>query len=76
MSVRRWMGGSLAYELHSNGGIPVWRARLRRSFEDYNPLANAVLRHIATPMPEIDLSEIQNAPMTPRRQTSAVPKAG
>ena len=65
-----------AYELHSNGGIPIWRERLRRSFEDYNSLANAVLKHIAVPMPEIDLESIRSAPMAPRRAVAVVPKEG
>ena len=60
-------GRELTYELHANGGIPVWRARLRRSFTRYNELANAVLKEIAIPMPEVDLSSIPAAPVAPRR---------
>jgi 4-hydroxyphenylacetate 3-monooxygenase len=55
------------YELHSNGGIPVWRARLRRSFARYNELANAVLNEIKLAMPPVDLSSIPAAPVAPRR---------
>ena len=63
------------YELHANGGVPIWRARLRRSFGRYNELANAVLREIAIPMPAIDLGSIPDAPMAPRRTTSVTPRA-
>jgi aromatic ring hydroxylase len=60
-------GRESAFELHASGGIPAWRGRLRRSFESYNELANAVLRQLDLPMPEIDLSNIRAAPMAPRR---------
>ena len=46
------------YELHANGGIPIWRARLRRSFGRYNELANAVLKQVNVPMPAVDVSSI------------------
>jgi aromatic ring hydroxylase len=62
------------YELHSNGGIPVWRARLRQSFGRYNELANAVLREIDMPMPAVDVSSIPAAPIAPRRQIITPPK--
>ncbi|PPQ36384.1 4-hydroxyphenylacetate 3-hydroxylase N-terminal domain-containing protein [Rhodopila globiformis] len=55
------------FELHANGGIQAWRHRLRRSFEDYNALANAVTRQLNIPLPDIDLSAIRSAPMAPRR---------
>jgi len=58
------------YELHANGGMQSWRHRLRRSFDDYNTLANAVTRQLNTPMPNIDLSSIRSAPMAPRRPVS------
>jgi hypothetical protein len=61
--------------LHSNGGIPVWRARLRRSFTRYNELANAVLKEIDIAMPEIDLSSIPAAPVAPRRVVEVKPDA-
>jgi aromatic ring hydroxylase len=60
-------GRESAFELHASGGIPAWRGRLRRGFERYNELANAVLRQLDVPMPEIDLNNIRAAPMAPRR---------
>lgn len=60
-------GRESVYELHANGGIPVWRARLRRSFSRYNELANAVLKEIKVAMPAVDLSAIPAAPVAPRR---------
>jgi 4-hydroxyphenylacetate 3-monooxygenase len=63
-----------AFELHANGGVPTWRARLRRSFPDWNRLANAVLAHAPVPMPAVDLSAIAEAAMAPRR--SVTPAAG
>lgn len=47
--------------------MPGWRAWLRRSFNDYNSLANAVLHAIELPMPAIDVASIRTAPVTPRR---------
>ena len=67
-------GRESVYELHANGGIPVWRGRLRRAFTRYNELANAVLKEIAIPMPAIDLSAIPAEPMTPRRVVEPVRK--
>jgi 4-hydroxyphenylacetate 3-monooxygenase len=60
-------GRESAFELHASGGIPAWRGRLRRNFERYNELANAVARRLDMPMPEIDLSEIGEVPWAPRR---------
>src|SRR6516164_3435129 len=60
-------GRESAFELHASGGIPAWRGRLRRNFEDYNELGNAVLRQLDLPMPEIDLANIRAAPVAPRR---------
>ena len=60
-------GRESAFELHANGGIPVWRGRLRRSFDDYDTLANAVLDMLAVPMPAIDFSAMREAPVAPRR---------
>jgi aromatic ring hydroxylase len=68
-------GRESAFELHASGGTPAWRARLRRSFDRYNELANGVLRFLDLPMPEIDLSSIPAAPMAPRR-TATVPRSG
>ena len=55
------------YELHANGGAPIWRHRLRRAFEDYNRLANGVLAQLDLAMPEIDVGAIRAAPIAPRR---------
>jgi aromatic ring hydroxylase len=60
-------GRESAFELHANGGMPAWRGRLRRSFERYNELANAVLDQLDVAMPEIDLDTIRTAPTAPRR---------
>jgi aromatic ring hydroxylase len=60
-------GRESAFELHANGGMPAWRARLRRYFGRYNELANAVLRALSVEMPAIDVSSIRAIPMTPRR---------
>ncbi len=60
-------GRESAFELHASGGIPAWRGRLRRSFERYNELANAVLRSLNVGMPDIDLSSIREVPWAPRR---------
>jgi 4-hydroxyphenylacetate 3-monooxygenase len=56
-----------SFELHANGGMPVWRTRIRRSFDRYSELANAVLRMMPVPMPEIDMSSMQDAVFGPRR---------
>jgi aromatic ring hydroxylase len=56
-----------AFELHANGGLPAWRGRLRRSFDRYNELANAVLASLDLAMPPIDLGSIPAAPIAPRR---------
>ena len=60
-------GRESAFELHASGGIPAWRGRLRRNFERYNELANAVARSLPLPMPEIDLDSIREVPWAPRR---------
>jgi aromatic ring hydroxylase len=60
-------GRESAFELHASGGIPAWRGRLRRNFDHYNELANAVLRQLPLPMPEVDLSSIRDIPWAPRR---------
>jgi 4-hydroxyphenylacetate 3-monooxygenase len=68
-------GRDSAFELHASGGIPAWRGRLRRSFDRYNELANAVLRQLDLPMPEIDLTSIPAAPVAPRRPVAPPPKS-
>ena len=60
-------GRESAFELHANGGMPAWRGRLRRGFDRYNELANAVLGQLDLAMPEIDLDSIRVAPIAPRR---------
>jgi aromatic ring hydroxylase len=59
------------FELHANGGEPAWRGRLRRSFNRYNELANAVVKSLDMPMPEVNLDAIRNAPLAQRRPVSA-----
>ena len=68
-------GRESAFEMHASGGMPNWRGWLRRSFRDYNELANAVLQQLDLPMPEIDLGHIGAAPIAPRR-TVTPPAAG
>jgi 4-hydroxyphenylacetate 3-monooxygenase len=63
-----------AFELHANGGMPVWRSRLRRNFDRYNELGNAVLRTLSVPMPEIDLDSIRAAAFAPRRPVTPPPR--
>jgi aromatic ring hydroxylase len=55
------------FEAHASGGMPNWRGWLRRNFEDYNTLANAVLGQLDLAMPKIDLSGIRAAPIAARR---------
>lgn len=69
-------GRESVYELHANGGIPVWRARLRRSFTRYNELANAVLKEINIAMPAVDLGAIPAAPVAPRRVVAVADAPG
>src|SRR5256884_948582 len=52
-------GREAAFELHASGGLPAWRGRLRRSFERYNEIANAVLRSLNVGMADIDLSSMR-----------------
>ena len=63
------------FELHANGGEFAWRGRLRRSFDRYNELANAVLTHIDGPMPAVNLDAIRQAPLAARRPV-APPRPG
>jgi len=62
-------GRESAFELHASGGMPNWRGWLRQNFGDYSELANAVLRAIDLPMPQIDVSGIPAAPIARRRPT-------
>jgi 4-hydroxyphenylacetate 3-monooxygenase len=63
------------FELHANGGEYAWRGRLRRSFDRYNALANAVLKHVDGPMPAVKLDAIRDAPLAARRPV-APPRPG
>jgi aromatic ring hydroxylase len=65
-----------AFEQHASGGMQNWRSWLRRNFKDYNELANAVLRQLDPPMPEIDLSSIAAAPPPTRRPVTPPPSTG
>jgi aromatic ring hydroxylase len=69
-------GRESAFELHASGGIPTWRGRLRQRFPSYNELANAVLRAIDLPMPEIDAGSIPAAPLAPRRVNTPAAAGG
>jgi 4-hydroxyphenylacetate 3-monooxygenase len=69
-------GRESAFELHASGGIPAWRGRLRRSFERYNELANAVAGRVGMPMPEIDLGSLREVPWAPRRTVSPPAASG
>lgn len=64
-------GRESSFELHASGGIPAWRGRLRQKFPGYNELANAVLKAIDIPMPQIDVGSIPAAPLAPRRVNTA-----
>ena len=66
-------GRESAFENHASGGMPGWRAWMRRSFDDYNELANGVLQAIDQPMPKIDVDGIRIAPVTARRVTAPAP---
>ncbi len=68
-------GREAAFEAHASGGMPNWRGWLRRSFADYNELANAVCAMLGLPMPQIDLDDIRTAPIAGRRVTTP-PAAG
>jgi aromatic ring hydroxylase len=63
-------GRESAFENHASGGMPGWRAWMRRSFGDYNKLANGVLQAIDLPMPKIDVDSIRTAAVAARRVTA------
>ena len=67
-------GRESAFELHASGGLPGWRHWLRRSFKDYNQLANAVLQFIDIDMPAIDVSGIGTAAVAARRTVTLASK--
>jgi aromatic ring hydroxylase len=64
-------GRESAFELHANGGLMAWRARLRRAFPDYDALANGVLQALSVDMPEIDLSSLRAMALPVRRPVSS-----
>lgn len=67
-------GRESTFEMHANGGVAIWRGRMRTLFPSYNALANGVLEALDIEMPKIDLSNIQKIPVMlpslPRRPTS------
>jgi 4-hydroxyphenylacetate 3-monooxygenase len=67
-------GRESAFELHASGGLPGWRHWLRRSFHDYNRLANAVIETISVPMPKVDVAGIGTAAVAARRPVNLPPK--
>jgi aromatic ring hydroxylase len=66
-------GRESAFENHASGGMPGWRHWMRRSFGDYNELANAVLKAIDLPMPAVDVDNIRTAAVAARRVTAPPP---
>ena len=72
-------GRESAFELHANGGIVAWRARLRQCFSRYNELANGVLEALSLEMPAIDLDSPARgaaAAATPRHAHTQPPPGG
>jgi aromatic ring hydroxylase len=65
-------GRESAFEQHASGGMQNWRSWLRRSFKDYNELANAVLQQLSVAMPQIDLISIAAAAPPVRRTVTAL----
>jgi aromatic ring hydroxylase len=68
-------GRESAFELHANGGLQAWRARMRRHFSAYNDLANGVLRALNLDMPAIDLEHLRAVAMPQRRPVTPPPAA-
>jgi aromatic ring hydroxylase len=66
-------GRESAFELHANGGLPAWRARLRRYFADYTALANGVLRTLSLDMPTLDFDSLRSVAMPQRRPVTPPP---
>jgi 4-hydroxyphenylacetate 3-monooxygenase len=66
-------GRESAFELHANGGLPAWRARMRRYFDRYNELANGVLRALSLDMPAIDMNHLRAVAMPQRRPVTPPP---
>jgi 4-hydroxyphenylacetate 3-monooxygenase len=67
-------GRESAFELHANGGVQAWRARMRRHFSRYNELANGVLRALSVEMPAIDLDHLRTVAMPQRRPLTPPPR--
>jgi 4-hydroxyphenylacetate 3-monooxygenase len=62
-----------AFELHANGGMPVWRDRLRTWFDRYNELANGVMGLLDVAMPRLDFTSLRLIPQGQRRQARVPP---
>ena len=61
-------GRESAFELHANGGLMAWRARLRRAFPTTTRWPTACCRRSRwTPLPEIDLSSLRAMALPVRR---------
>ena len=54
--------------------VPVWRARIRRCFDRYSELANAVLGQLPLPMPKLDLRSLREVAYAPRRPVAPSPR--
>jgi aromatic ring hydroxylase len=63
-------GRESAFELHCNGGIPMWRNQARARFTRYNELANGVLKALPLEMPEIDVDNLREIARVQRRQVT------
>ncbi len=61
------------YELHANGGMQGWRNRLRRSFTDYDALANGAMAQAGAAMPQVTFAAFRDAPMAARRPVTPPP---
>jgi aromatic ring hydroxylase len=66
-------GRESAFELHANGGVVAWRARLRRAFSRYDELAAGVLRALSLDMPAISFESLRATPMPQRRPVTPPP---
>lgn len=64
-------GRESAFELHVNGGIPIWRNRLRSWFDRYNTLANGALSLLDVAMPQLDLTHFRTVAQGIRRTVSS-----
>ena len=55
-------GRESSFELLANGGVPLWRNRLRAWFDTYEELANGVTATLAVEMPRVDLRKLKAVP--------------